>query len=185
MKNSKSTFQRTTMHIAASLFLLISMFINQSCAVIAGGSRYYANVVVEGHPKAKISHNGQTKGYGNSTVKLLRKDANNLTFTISEEGCPTVDKTFTKRTFRGWSFVGTLVTWTGLSINGGPWIPIPFGVIVDGSTGAWWKPDVNEVGISKVDYKNYNYNLTYEECNGIEQSGSSVKDKFEDADTNL
>ena len=185
MKNSKTTFQRATMHITASLFLLTSMFINQSCAVIAGGSRYYANVVVEGHPNAKISYDGQTKGYGNTTVKLLRKDANNLTFTISEDGCPTVDKTFTERKFRGWAFVGTLVTWTGLSINGGPWIPIPFGVIVDGATGAWWKPDENEVGISKVDYKNYNYNLQYKECDGIEQPGNSVNDNFEDADTNL
>ncbi len=140
------------------------LFFNQGCAVIAGGSRYYAHVVVEEHPNATIKYDGLTRGYGQATIKVPRMEANSFSVTISEPGCPTVQRQFVERKFRGWSFVGTLVTWTGLSVNGGPWLPIPFGVLVDGPTGAWWKPDENENGVSKTDYKNYNYQIDYREC---------------------
>ncbi|MEO1098759.1 MAG: SHOCT domain-containing protein, partial [Bacteroidota bacterium] len=65
-----------------------------------------------------------------------------------------------KRTFRGWSFVGTLFGWTGI-ING---IPIPWGIIVDGATGAWWKPDISEKGVLKIDHNHFLYNIDYEGC---------------------
>ncbi len=124
-------------------------------------------MVVDGHPNAAIHYNGMNKGYGNASFKVPRKEANQFTIKISEEGCPSAERKYTERVFRGWAFVGTVVTWTGISINGGPWLPIPFGVIVDGATGAWWKPDVNENGIYKTDYKNYNYNINYVECDNI------------------
>lgn len=164
MRKFDSAIKRALFYILASLFLLINLFINQSCAVIVGGSKYYAHVVVEDHPDAAIKYEGITRGYGSVTLKVPRKKANNFVITVSEPGCPTIQRQYTERIFRGWSFVGTLVTWTGLTINGGPWLPIPFGVIVDGPTGAWWKPDENEVGVSKTDYKNYNYNIIYNEC---------------------
>ncbi len=157
--------KQAPVHLIGALFLLMSLMINQGCAVIAGGSKYYAHVAVDEHPKAAIKYKGITRGYGNTTFKVPRKDANNLVITVSEPGCPTIQRRYNERVFRGWAFVGTVATWTGLlSINGGAWIPIPFGVIVDGAAGAWWKPDANEEGITKTDYNNYNYNIIYEEC---------------------
>lgn len=165
------------LHLVGTTLLFICLFINSGCAVIAGGSNYYAHVVVDEHPDAAIKYKGLTKGYGNTTIKIPRKEANQLVFTISEPGCPTIQREFTERIFRGWSFVGTLVTWTGLSINGGPWLPIPFGVLVDGPTGAWWKPDENEKGITKTDYKNYNYNIIYNECDkSANQTSSTISE---------
>ena len=67
---------------------------------------------------------------------------------------------YQSRTFRGWAFAGTILGWTGL-ING---FPVPWGVIVDLTTGAIYKPNVNEKGISKADYKNFNYNIDYTNC---------------------
>jgi hypothetical protein len=164
MKTKKNTPKRNLFNLLGALLILAGAGLNQGCAVIAGGSNYYAHVLVEDHPSAEIKYKGEVKGYGNATIIVPRKEANKLTFTISEDGCPTVERRYTGRVFRGWSFVGTLVTWTGLTINGGPFIPIPFGVIVDGITGSWWKPNEFEAGVSKSDYKNYNYNIKYKEC---------------------
>jgi len=178
MRKKNLAFRGASLHLIGAICLLASLCINQGCAVIAGGSKYYGHFVVEGHPNAAIKYDGITRGYGSATIKLPRNEANNLMITVSESGCPTIQRQYTERKFRGWSFVGTLVTWTGLSINGGPWVPIPFGVIVDGSTGAWWKPDVNENGITKTDYKNYNYSIIYNECNKTQPD-----EKLEDTST--
>lgn len=176
MRKFYRTYQRALNFILGSAFFSAILLLNQSCAVIVGGSRYYAHVVVEGHPTAAIKYDGLTRGYGSATIKIPRQDADKLVIVVSDAGCPTIQRQYTHRVFRGWSFVGTLVTWTGLSVNGGPWLPIPFGVLVDGPTGAWWKPDEHEAGISKTDYKNYNYNILYTECDkpAIRQNNSEV-----------
>lgn len=180
MRKIDFKFRRAVLFIGGSLFLLVNLVLNQSCAVIVGGSKYYAHVVVEGHPDAAIKYQGITRGYGSTTIKVPRKEANQLVLTVSEPGCPTVERQFLERKFRGWSFVGTLVTWTGLSVNGGPWLPIPFGVFVDGPTGSWWKPDENETGVSKTDYKNYNYSIIYREC---DKSTAQKENKTESVNT--
>lgn len=146
------------------LELLLVIVLLPSCATIVGGSKYYAKVQVPGYPYAKIEHNGVYKGTGEANFKAIRREANNFKITIKHDGCETQTYMFKHRQFRGWAFVGTIVTWTGLSINGGPWLPIPFGAMVDGSTGAWWKPDVNEKGVSKMDFKNYIYTIEYTGC---------------------
>jgi hypothetical protein len=46
-------------------------------------------------------------------------------------------------------------------ING---IPLPWGIVVDFATGALWKPNVGEKGVTKVDFKNYNYEVKYAGC---------------------
>ena len=65
-----------------------------------------------------------------------------------------------RRSFRGWPFVGSLLGWTFYLTNA-PYVIIPAGVIVDACTGAWWKPDVSEKGVSKIDYDNFLYTITY------------------------
>ena len=166
-------------------FLAIASIMT-SCATIIGGSKYWAKVQVPDHPNAKIEYKGIYQGTGEASFTAKREEANKFSVTIKEEGCETETKNFTQRSFRGWAFVGTLVTWTGLTVNGA-WLPIPFGVIVDGATGAWWKPDINEKGVSKQDYKHFNYRIDYTGCKSktsttIEQDrGSNSKiDKLKD-----
>ncbi len=146
------------------LALLAIASIMTSCATIIGGSKYWAKVQVPDHPNAKIEYHGNYQGTGEASFTAKRSEANQFSVTIKEEGCETETKNFTNRSFRGWAFFGTVVGWTGLTINGGPWLPIPFGVIVDGPTGAWWKPDINEKGVSKQDYKHFNYQIDYTGC---------------------
>jgi hypothetical protein len=154
------------------LFVVSTFF--TSCATIAGGSKYYAQVHVPEHHDARIEHNGIFKGTGTATIRAMRKEANNFSITVKKDGCETQTTTFTQRTFRGWAFAGTIVTWTGLTVNGA-FLPIPFGAIVDGATGSWWKPNVREKGVSKVDYKNFVYNIDYTGCDTDIQSSNDVE----------
>jgi hypothetical protein len=159
-------------------FLTITGFMT-SCATIIGGSNYWAKVKVPNHPNAKIEYQKYYQGTGQALFKVKRSEANSFSVTIKEEGCETETKNFTKKSFRGWSFVGTVVVWTGLSVNGA-WLPIPFGVIIDASTGAWWKPNINEKGVSKEDYKNFTYTIDYTGCKNKTQT---VINQYNDSDS--
>ena len=163
-----------------NLFYFLAMitvtFSVTSCATIIGGSNYWAKVQVPNHPNAKIEYKGNYVGSGEALFKAERRKANRFAVTIKEEGCEPETKQFTKRKFRGWAFFGTLVGWTGLSVNGGAWLPIPFGVILDGATGAWWKPDLHEKGVRKEDYKHYIYQVDYTGCQN-KNSVNVEKDK--------
>lgn len=130
------------------------------CATIAGGSRYNAQVVIPNGQNARISYNGDFIGTGAGMVSIKRRDADKIAFTIREEGCPEKTVRFNTRSFRGWALVGSIVTWTGL-VQG---VPLPWGVGVDLATGAFWKPNVAEPGVSKVNYKNFKYTIPYEGC---------------------
>ena len=144
------------------LFFLLSVFIAlsfSSCATLIGGEKYNAKVQVPGHPNATISVDGQYKGEGEANFLVKRRDANKLNITVQEENCEPETTSFTKRSFRGWAFVGTLVGWTGFVPY--TYIPLPWGVVVDASTGAWWKPDVSEQGVSKIDYDHFLYTINY------------------------
>lgn len=66
---------------------------------------------------------------------------------------------FTSKSFRGWEFVGTVLGWTG--IVPGTYILLPWGIAVDACTGALWKPNVNEKGVSKIDYDTFLYTINY------------------------
>ena len=134
------------------------VFSFSSCATIIGGAKYNAKVQVPNHPDATISVNGEYKGQGEANFLVKRRDANKLDITVQEENCEPETTHFSKRAFRGWAFVGTLVGWTGITPN---YIPLPWGVVVDACTGAWWKPDVTEKGVSKIDYDNFLYTITY------------------------
>ena len=130
-----------------------------SCATIIGGAKYNAKVQVPGHPNATITVDGQYKGQGEANFLVKRRDADKLAITVQEENCESETTRFTRKSFRGWAFVGTLVGWTGVVPN--TYIPLPWGVVVDGITGAWWKPDINETGVSKIDYDHFLYTINY------------------------
>jgi len=141
------------------LFVIILITSFSSCATIFGGSRYVAKVHVPEHPDAKIEYEGRYIGTGEATVKVKRKNANNFKVNISKEGCRDETKRFYERSFRGWAFVGSLVTFTTFTP-----LPIPWGVALDAALGAWWKPDVEEKGVLKQDINNYYYRIDYLGC---------------------
>lgn len=140
--------------------MLISFVLFTSCATIVGGSKYNAYVKVKDHPDATIEYKGINKGKGNTFFKVKRSEANKFAITVKENGCEDETFTFSKRTFRVWAFIGTVVFWTGLYEG----VPLPWGIIVDGITGAIWKPNIYEKGVSKVDYKNYIYTIDSYKC---------------------
>ena len=90
---------------------------------------------------------------------VKRRDADKLEITVREENCEPETTRFSSKTFRGWSFVGTVLGWTGWIQ--GTYIFLPWGIVVDACTGAWWKPDVTEKGVSKIDYDNFLYTIIY------------------------
>jgi len=147
----------------AGIKLCLLIVLLPSCASIIGGGKYNAVVKVNNNPNAQIEYEGKLRGTGVANFSIFRRDANKLEFTIKQDGCETETHRFTKRKFRGWSFFFTLVGWTGVTVNGA-YLPIPFGVIVDGANGAWWKPDPYEAGVSKANYKNYSYTIDYKGC---------------------
>jgi len=145
----------------AFLYLIaIAPILLTSCATIIGGSKYNAHIVVADRPNAKIVYQGEVKGTGNATIKVKRNEANKFSFIVKEDGCNEQKYDYTSRTFRGWAFVGTIVGWTGV-LNG---IPLPWGVVTDLATGAVWKPNSMEKGVSKGDYKNFKYLVNYTNC---------------------
>jgi hypothetical protein len=132
----------------ASISLLFA-----NCATICGGSKYYAHVVVNDKPNAKIMYDGAFEGAGKAVISVRRKDAKRFSFTVQQEGCAEQHYRFRSRTFRGWALGGTVITWT--------YVVIPIGLVVDLATGALWKPNVYEKGIKKMDFKNFRYNVDY------------------------
>lgn len=128
-----------------------------SCGTIVGGQKYNAHIQVVNNPNAEIVYNGTTIGTGNAMVKVKRKDANKFSFSVKQKGKEQKTYNYQSRTFRGWALVGSIFGWTGI-IQG---VPLPWGVAVDGINGAWWKPDINENGIIKQNYKNFKYLVSY------------------------
>ena len=145
-----------------SLLFFLSLVITllfSSCATIIGGAKYNAKVQVPGHPEATITVDGQYKGQGEANFLVKRRDADKLAVTVQEENCEPETTRFNSKSFRGWAFVGTVLGWTG--IVPGTYIPLPWGIAVDACTGALWKPDVNEKGVSKIDYDTFLYTINY------------------------
>ncbi len=139
-------------------------FLN-NCATIVGGSKYYAHVLVNGSPNAEIIYQGQSMGNGGATFRVNRNQANRFSLVIRERGCEEQKFSYHSRIFRGWALVGTLLGWTGVS--GG--VPIPWGLAVDLATGALWKPDIMEKGVSKYSHKNFGYLINYTGCTANQQ----------------
>jgi hypothetical protein len=160
---------------------LVLIFVSSllgSCATICGGSKYNASILVNGRPNAEIYYQGGVIGNGSASIKVKRSQANKLSLTIKERGCQDQNFNYTSRVFRGWALVGTLVTWTGT------YDFIPYGLIVDLATGALWKPDAAEKGVTKHNYKNYQYIINYTGCESKPKSEDTgvaqIQDKLVD-----
>lgn len=146
------------------LLILLPIWLT-SCATVIGGSRYNAEVIVDGHPNAEIRYYGRPIGYGRAVIQIERKEADRVYFSVKEKGEEPQDFVFSSRKFRGWAFVHSLLWFTGYLKTPEVILLNPWGVALDGITGAWWKPDVNEPGVVKVDYDYYRYFLNYRTSN--------------------
>tara|TARA_B100000809_G_C15137284_1_gene531237 strand:+ start:207 stop:719 length:513 start_codon:yes stop_codon:yes gene_type:complete len=142
--------------------LALLLFILTGCATIVGGGRYNAHIAVKNHPNASILYGGSYIGNGHTTIKVPRRDANNFSFKIKEEGCSEQKFNFERRTFRGWALAVSIPSWT-LTISGAP-ISIPLGLMIDLAGSVFWKPDIHEKFVSKTNHNNYNYIVDYTGC---------------------
>lgn len=131
---------------------------------MVGGSKYRANILVDKHPSASIYYNDEKRGLGNASFEISRQDTDNIIFEVKKEGCETQSFNYTKRKIRPWALAGSILFWTG----GTAPLLIPYGVIVDFAFGAIYKPDTNEEGVLKHNYKTYNYILNYTGCDSTE-----------------
>lgn len=146
--------------------LAVTLLLSSGCATIVGGSQYNAYISILDKPAASIYYKGSLVGTGSGTLKIPRKDANKLSFKVTQEGCPEQQFNYTNRGFRGWALVGSFFTFTIPTPTG---IPFPIGNIVDFATGAYFKPEKSDPSIRKIDYNNYQYNLNYTLCNTEQQ----------------
>lgn len=128
--------------------LLISLVSFSSCAVMFGGTSYRANVSVD-DKDVDVYYRGANIGTGQASTMIKRQDADNLTFVLKKDGFEDQTVNYNTATLRGWSIAGSILTW-GL-----------LGVAIDGVTGAWWKPNVDNPQIQKQDFKHYIYNVHY------------------------
>lgn len=147
--------------ILIGLFIVI-MF--SSCATIIGGAKYKATVHVNNAGKANIYYNGQSIN-NNSQLLIKRKDANRITFKVEKEGYKTESFHFRKISFRGFALFTSIISGIGVQQTSPgstrttffPWVLID---LINYSS--LWKPNLSELGVSKINYKNYRYNLDYQ-----------------------
>jgi hypothetical protein len=132
--------------------ICFSSMILGSCGTIFGGSTYNAHVVVNNNPNAKIYYKDEFVGTGDATFKVKRYNANKFNITLKNSGCQDQTFVYKKSSIRGWALAGSLLSWS------------TYGIIVDAVTGALVKPNVNEKGLSKENYKNFKYTLDYAGC---------------------
>lgn len=144
-----------------AILFFCSIFLT-SCATIVGGSKYYAHIVVDHKPNAQIIYKGEVIGKGSATVQVKRSNADKFTFSVKEEGCDEQQYKYRSRSFRVAAFAASVIFWTGITPNN---ILLPWGTIIDLATGAVWKPNIMETGVSKEDLKNFTYLVTYSSCN--------------------
>jgi sRNA-binding regulator protein Hfq len=142
-------------YIKNLVFIIIILIAFSGCGTIVGGSNYYANIIVPKHPNAEIYLNNRFIGNGSALISVKRKDADKLIFVVKKQGCNEETKYFTTKSLRWLVSVG--------SIYWGFFAPVS--IIIDLVTGAIYKPNINENGVEKEDYKNFTYVLNYTGCN--------------------
>lgn len=174
----KKRYFREMKHIQIALIIIMAM--SSSCATIVGGKSYTSYIKVQENKGVSITYQGEQIGVDKATIEIPRKKANKVVFTLSKVGCPSQNFEFTNRVFRGWAFVGSL----SLTGNVIPFLPN----VLDFIVGAYWKPDVKDPSITKLDYDTFSYDLSYtcdttipseENINSIESKLLELKELFD------
>lgn len=137
------------------LCLIALGFIFSSCATIAYGPQYTAKVVVKNHQNTSIYVNNVYYGIDSVSFQWMRKNADNLTITLKEENYKDQVFKYNTKSIKGWTIVGNFL------VVG--WLP---GILIDGITGSWYKPDTSAASISQIGLDNdlFLYELIYNRC---------------------
>jgi hypothetical protein len=138
--------------IESIAFFSFASLMTTSCATITGSPRYFARVLVREHPKAEIFYKEQFQGRGTAVITVDRKQANKFSLVIKEKDCREQAVEYKSRSFRGWALFGNFYSWSLV------------GIVVDFSNGSFWKPNVKEWDIRKLDNKNFQYFVNYTGC---------------------
>lgn len=130
--------------------LIVLGFMFSSCATIMYGPTYTAKVVVTNSQNTEIYVNNEYKGVDSVSFQWKRKLADNINITLREQNYD--DQTFTYNTkdIAAGTIIGNVIL-VGL---------IP-GLIVDGITGSWYKPDTGAISIKQLNSQVYLYELIY------------------------
>lgn len=153
-----------------SLFITVILCKITGCATITGGSSYFATVVVNSKPEAEIVYQGRVVGRGKTILKVQRRDADKLFLTVREEGCEPFPVSFSSKDFRAEALVANLFLPFGLA-----------GVLVDGLTGAFYMPSVNNETIRKIGIRNFLYTINLPECLPLPELRNAKKPEPESA----
>ena len=146
--------KKKTITLFQASLLLIFFSLLSSCATITGGSYYNATALVPDHPSATVTHNSMQATHGQALVRIMRRNADKVSFVVEEKGCKPQTFSFHQRKFRSAAAIGNL----------GFIFYMPITVLCDALTGSWYKPDVTETNVSIKDTKSYIYTLDYSSC---------------------
>ena len=82
---------------------------------------------------------------------------------MNKKGCEPQTHRYRKKAIRPASIsfqaIGHFVSFVSTGV-----IPIPIDLLIDGITGANWKPDETEIGIHKINFDHFDYIIEYKGC---------------------
>jgi hypothetical protein len=149
--------KKITILTLTSICILLS-----NCTIIYGGAKYQAHIQVPDHPKAEIYYDGVLKGKGRAVFKVKRNHADNLNIELKKDGCKKHTHSFNSKKARPLAVIGSISEVSSMVVN--QQAAIPLGSILDLLIGSYWKPNVKNPLINKIDYDNFQYILEYPGC---------------------
>lgn len=83
------------------------------------------------------------RGNGEASTLVDRKACDMINITVQEGDDEPQTSVFSGKRFRTGTLVADILAF------------FPVGIIIDAITGAWWRPDEREMGVSRIDVDNY------------------------------
>ena len=167
----------------SGLILGLALLAFNSCAAIVGGGTYTAEVVAKDRENADIYYNGDYIGTGRAIVEIPRRQANNIQFSVEEEGYAPVTYNYRNRDFRVGAFICDILFFKEITYKTPYNYNIsnikmiwPCGVLISAACGSYWKPSINDRGVNKVDYDYFKYVLQPRGGSSAKNSSAPMSD---------
>lgn len=157
-KKIRKTALLRNLMISIPLALIFS-----GCSIIFGGSKYNAHVEVIGDQDVSIIYKEQFRGKGTAKFLVKRNDADKVLIKLNKEGFEEkiyYFKTKKPRPFAVYEKVSDIIS-VALALGSSGTISIPLVTLLNFATGAYYKPDVKDQRISKINYDNFKYSLEF------------------------